>query len=209
MQRLQIAGRSAENGDELMNNRINFDFRPRFLPVPSISNSQPPLWERLNLPSTLWWMEDLLAWTEQPGEEIIYVTIPAIIFQAVLRLPDGIHIWNDVMARWDAQDFFLMGDAQFGSPAPIGITLDFEGIDFSRQNFDSIDLRHAWLNHSSFAQASLKRARFDFASITATNFSGAVMDGATFSIAFHRPGQPPQGLSAELLKEYEVYEDDV
>ena len=192
-----------------MNNRIQFNSRRRFQPVPSASNVQPPqpLWERLNLPSTLWWMEDLLEWTERPNEKIVYVTIPAIIFQAVLKLPNGIHTWNDLMARWDAQDYFLLGDAEFGPPAPIGITLDFEGIDFSKQDLDGIDLRHAWLNESKFG--NVKRARFDFCSITATNFENAVVTEATFHIAFHRPGQLPLGLSAELLRENDVYVDDV
>ena len=190
-----------------MNNRINFDFRRRFQPAPSASNAQPPLWERLNLPSALGWMEDLLEWTERPNEKIVYVTIPAIIFQAVLKLPNGIHTWNDLMARWDAQDYFLLGDAEFGPPAPIGITLDFEGIDFSKQDLDGIDLRHAWLNESKFG--NVKRARFDFCSITATNFENAVVTEATFHIAFHRPGQLPLGLSAELLRENDVYVDDV
>ena len=154
-------------------------------------------------------MNDLFELSEKSSEQIIYVTIPAAIFQAVLRLPGGVKIWNDLMAFWDDEDYFLMGDAEFGPPAPIGLSLDFENVDFSQQVLDGIDLRHAWLNSSNFSGASLKQARFDFASITATNFQGAMVDGASFVIAFHRPGQPPQGLSQKWLWFYDVYEDDI
>jgi len=187
-------------------NRI---FSQRFQPEPATSNAQPPLWEHLRLPSSLWWMEDLLELSEQPGQEIIYITIPATVFQAVLRLPGGVNIWNDLMASWDSEDYFLMGDAEFGPPAPIGLTLDFENVDFSNQHLDGIDLRHAWLNNSNFSGASLKQAQFDFASITATNFQGAMLDEASFVIAFHRPGQPPLGLSPKWLWYFDVYEDEV
>ena len=154
-------------------------------------------------------MSDLLSWNDKPEVGIIFLTIPATVFQAILKLPAGIHVWNDLMARWNAEDYFLKGDAEFGPPAPIGITLDFEGIDLSNQDLDGIDLRNAELSGSNFSGASLKRARLDCTALTNADFSGAMVDGASFFIASHRPGQPPQGLSPKLLWFYDVYEDDV
>ena len=113
------------------------------------------------------------------------------------------------MASWDSEDYFLIGSCEFGIVPPIGLTLDFENADFANQDLDGIDLRHAWLNNANFTGASLKRARFDFASITATNFQDSVVDGASFVIAFHRPGQPPLGLSPKLLWYFDIYEDDL
>ena len=189
-------------------NRI---FGQGFQPGTTTSTATPPrpLCEMLGLPPSLWGMNDLLTWTQQPNEHTIYVTIPTIVFQAVLRLPGGVKIWNELMAFWDSEDYFLMGSCEFGIVPPIGLELDFKNVDFSQQVLDGIDLRHAWLNNSNFAGASLKQARFDFCSITATNFQGAMVDGASFVIAFHRPGQPPQGLSPKWLWYFDVYEDDL
>ena len=189
-------------------NRI---FRQGFQPAATTSTAIPPrpLCEMLRLPSSLSWMNDLLELGEQSSEQIIYVTIPATVFQAVLRLPGGVKIWNELMAFWDSEDYFLMGSCEFGIVPPIGLELDFKNVDFSQQVLDGIDLRHSWLNGTNFAGASLKQARFDFCSITATNFHGAMVDGASFVIAFHRPGQPPLGLSPKWLWYFDVYEDDI
>ena len=167
-----------------------------------------PIYQRLGFLRSLWWIEELIVWTESANGQTVEATIGTPVLKSVLSQARGIESWNKLMQRWDREDFFLMYWNRIEDP-PFILHLDFSGADFLNQNLDGIDLRFAWLDGANFSGSSLQHAKFDFSCLTETNFSDVDIFGASFRYSFHQPQRPPLGLSDDLLKENEVYEDEV